>query len=97
MGPDDPADLKKEEAATPTTAPAPAPSSTSAQVVANTGTETKSGGAVVKTLWPHGSFHIENIPTVTREGVELSGDQLERVKAAAKAQDVRIHVVGGGK
>lgn len=44
----------------------------------------------VRTVWPQGNFHIENVPTVTREGVQLSDAELETVRDAAKQNGVRL-------
>lgn len=55
---------------------------------------TSSGGdestTTVRTIWPHGNFHIENVPTVTREGVQLTDAELNTVRSMADANGVKI-------
>jgi hypothetical protein len=58
-------------------------------------TKMESAKRVVRTVWPHGDFIIEDVPVVTSAGVELGGAELDRVVEAAKANGVPVVVEGG--
>ncbi|HST77295.1 MAG TPA: hypothetical protein VLN58_02280 [Verrucomicrobiae bacterium] len=55
---------------------------------------TDSGKVEVKTAWPSGDFVVEDVPTVTRDGVELTREQADKVEKLAEQCGVRV-VVGG--
>lgn len=83
MGPDD---LEAEEFGAED--PTPSPVTPQSVTVQNTGRK-------VHTVWPYGDFHVEDVPTVTNDGVELNDADLKTVREAAEANGVKIRVEGG--
>lgn len=83
MGPDNPAEV--------------APTTTPSAPAANASGSGSGSKTVVSTVWPNGDFIIEDLPTITREGVEVDSSQLEQVKEVAKVCGVRLHVSGGAQ
>lgn len=78
MGPDDPS-VTPDASATPSPAPKSAPAAASSDVL-------------IRTIWPNGDFHIEDAPTITREGVQVSADKADELKAMADKCGVRVVV-----
>jgi hypothetical protein len=54
----------------------------------------ESHGRKVRTVWPYGEFHVEDVPTVNNDGVELNDSDLNTVLEAAKASGVKVRVEG---
>jgi hypothetical protein len=50
------------------------------------------GTVKVRTSWPQGDFIIEDVPTITRDGVELTSDQFATVEKMAKMCGVTLHI-----
>ena len=54
---------------------------------------TTKGGKVIRTGFPHGSFVIEGLPVITRDGVRVTAEQLEKVQEAAAKQKPPVRIV----
>jgi hypothetical protein len=54
----------------------------------------ESGKVKARTVWPSGDFVVEDVPVITRLGVELSSEQADKVEKLAKDCGVRVVVEG---
>lgn len=73
--------------------PEPKAPSPTVAAVENAPDSTNKGGKVVRTGFPHGSFVVEGLPVVTREGTRLTADQLKKVQEAADKQSPKVRIV----
>jgi hypothetical protein len=73
--------------------PQPKAPSPTVAAVENAPEPSSKGGKVIRTGFPHGSFVIEGLPVITREGVRVTAEQFEKVQEAAAKQKPPVRIV----
>lgn len=72
--------------------PAPSPPGRSAESTENDTEESKNASVRVRTVFPHSSFTVQGVPTITDSGTMLTKTQLEKVEKLAPEYDVELDV-----
>lgn len=79
-------------AVAPTNDPAPDIARREAETV-NTPDESRNASVKVSTVWPYGSFTVEGVPVITREGTMLTRTQFAQAQKAAEASGISLREV----
>jgi hypothetical protein len=81
-----------EGSASPTNDPAPDIARRENETV-NTPDESKNASVKVSTVFPYGSFTVEGVPVITREGTMLTKTQYAQAQKAAEASGLTLREV----